>query len=544
MASGLIVSTSATLWSAGCGSDQSVTGPGGGSGGRDAGGVSSSGSVSNGSSASGTASSGVSSSGSAGGGGPGTPNCKNDPTTDPTVIDQACGLFVRGDATDTDAPGAGTPDKPFKTIQAAIEAVNPALDQSIFVCTKNVFTESVTIAKDNVAIYGGFDCASPKWVWKGDTKSTIAGTADKIVMTVSGQGGKVENFNMQAATATKASGASIAVLVNAANPSFIRCDMSAAQGKAGADGTDFGPAPAPAGLNGSTGGQACSKDTVPGATQVANTCSATDISIGGSGGQGTPFNGNPGSAGQPSYGAGQAGQGEPSNSTTWSCAANGGNGKDGAPGAAGVVGSGATGVQSVGSLSVNGFTPVSGKDGTSGQPGQGGGGGGGVKGGAACSVATKGGASGGSGGSGGCGGQAGKGGKGAGASIALVSLASPGMTLTNVTLKAATGVNGGAGGDAQAAGAGAPGGAGGTSGGVFGLKDGCAGGAGGKGGDGGPGGGGRGGHSIGLAYTGVAPTIDAQAITVGNAGKGGLGGNSDLLNNKGEDGKAAKILGF
>jgi hypothetical protein len=41
------------------------------------------------------------------------------------------------------------------------------------------------------------------------------------------------------------------------------------------------------------------------------------------------------------------------------------------------------------------------------------------------------------------------------------------------------------------------------------VTDACNGGKGGKGGDGGSGGGGLGGHSLGIAVTGTAPTLDA-----------------------------------
>ena len=85
-----------------------------------------------------------------------TPACQGDPTLDPTLVKEECGLFVRGDPTDTDGSGAGTLAAPFKTLQAAIYAVPD--NKWIFVCTKNTFNEKVTIAKDNVAIYGGFDC--------------------------------------------------------------------------------------------------------------------------------------------------------------------------------------------------------------------------------------------------------------------------------------------------------------------------------------------------------------------------------------------------
>jgi hypothetical protein len=469
------------------------------------------------------------------------PSCDGDPTTNST---KECAVFVRGDVTDTDGPDAGTPENPFKTLQAAIDVV-PA-NRWIVVCKKNTFTEKVTIAKDNVAIYGGFDCDNG-WTWKEDQRSTLQGLPDTIALTVRGRKAKVENFIIRAADATKPGGSSIAALVKAADPTFNRCEMFANVPKPGVDGIDAPPTAAQAGATGKKGGNACSKDTVVGAAQVVSMCPpVATVSVGGGGGDGTAFNGNPGASGQPSYGGGQAGQGEPSNNPSWSCGVNNGNGHDGLQGNSGAAGSPPTGDLKLGTFDdvKDLFNPEPGKDGTPGQPGQGGGGGGGVKGGAACVAATKGGASGGSGGTGGCGGTAGKGGQGGGASIALIILNSSIMnstTLKKVTLTAVDGAKAGSGGDAQAGGSGATGGSGGSNLGIFGVKDGCSGGAGGRGGDGGPGAGGRGGHSLGLIYTGIAPTMGDTIIVVGKGGAGGIGGNNDLFKNKGDDGKALKL---
>ena len=68
----------------------------------------------------------------------------------------------------------------------------------------------------------------------------------------------------------------------------------------------------------------------------------------------------------------------------------------------------------------------------------------------------------------------------------------------------------------------------------------CAGGQGGQGGNGGPGGGGLGGHSVGIAFTGSAPTqAGATTLTQGTAGIGGPGGSGDVGMNVGDDGIAA-----
>jgi hypothetical protein len=485
--------------------------------------------------------------------------CPGEPTTDPTLVKDACGLFVRGDAMDTDDEGSGTKDRPYRTLQAAINAVVPDDVDSdagtsatkdagsadagsgapalkyIFVCTKNILKEGVTITKDYIAIYGGFDCANG-WAWDKAARSTILSPSDAPALVVSGQHAHVENFSLMASRASTAGGSSIAVLVNRADPVFTRCEMIADTAQQGKDGDSVPPVPADSGVPGNNGANTCSADPVKGGASIPTPSCPT--SVGGNGGQGSAGSSEPGGTGQPQPTASQGGEGGDAETST-ACSV----GRDGAAGDKGPAGSGAIGDMNLGNLDPSGFIPASGSDGQPGQPGQGGGGGGGAKGGAQCTGATKGGASGGSGGSGGCGGQAGKGGKGAGASIALISLDSPAMTLTDVSLTAAAGVRGGNGGRAQAAGSGAAGGLGGTSS-VVGLNAGCKGGFGGPGGDGGTGGGGRGGHSIGLAYTGKRPEIAVENITVSNPGQGGLGGNNNLQNNQGDDGIRNEIQEF
>jgi hypothetical protein len=70
----------------------------------------------------------------------------------------------------------------------------------------------------------------------------------------------------------------------------------------------------------------------------------------------------------------------------------------------------------------------------------------------------------------------------------------------------------------------------------------CLGGDGGVGGTGGRGGGGRGGHSIGIAWTGMAPPeAILNSIVIGQPGTGGPG---DDGTNSGADGEAAATLQF
>ncbi len=79
------------------------------------------------------------------------------------------------------------------------------------------------------------------------------------------------------------------------------------------------------------------------------------------------------------------------------------------------------------------------------------------------------------------------------------------------------------------------------------LDGACKGGNGTLGGQGGAGGGGLGGHSIGIAYTGMAPAMMTNVtVTVGKAGPGGAGGDGGAGNQggKGDDGVSEKVKGF
>ena len=465
------------------------------------------------------------------------------PSESKNPVADSCGVFVSSSlGADDMATDRGTKTKPYKTLGAALAKVDVA---RVYACAE-IFTEAVTIST-SVELYGGLDCKS--WAYIGAAKkTTLTAEADHIPLTLGNAAGvvSVEDFTIEAASAVIAGGSSIAVLADQAKASLTRCALIAGDGKAGADGDDAPTMAAQAGTNGNPGGNACSADAVNGAAQVKNAC-GTSNSFGGKGGDGNQDNGTAGALGLPANGGGQSGAGDDS-SSGWTCAGNGGRGGDGLPSTPGLEGAGAL-MTEIGTLTSSGFVAAAGKDGDPGKPGQGGGGGGGVKGDGTMAKTLcngkpgVGGASGGSGGSGGCGGAGGKGGKGGGSSLALVSLSAT-LTLSEVTLKAGSGGKGGDGGDLQAGGQPGNGGAGGTNSNVATLNSGCDGGKGGKGGNGGPGGGGRGGHSLGLAYTGTAPVIDAKQITSGAAGKGGPGGNSNLKSNAGSDGVAAVMQSF
>jgi hypothetical protein len=461
------------------------------------------------------------------------------PGDNPEPVDDGCGIFVsssRGQDTN-----AGTKSAPLKTLQ---QALDQAKGRPIYACAE-AFAGSVTLASGS-ALYGGVDCAK-NWAYVGaTTKTALTGDADKPALTIAKAAGRAEvaDFAIQAANAMAAGGSSIAVFAAEVTAHLTRCDLVAGDGAPGVDGEDAPSTLALAGANGNPGGNACLANTVNGGAQVENDC-AMESSVGGRGGDGNKSNGGSGQAGFPADAGGQAGRGD-DGSVGWSCAGSGGTGGQGLPGEAGMPGASAS-MSSLGTLTASGFTPVGGGEGKSGKIGQGGGGGGGggAKGGTLeCSGRPgTGGASGGAGGAGGCGGAGGKGGKGGGASIALVSLKA-GLTLTDVTLKTGTGGMGGTGGNSQAGGAGGLGGTGGSNLSSPDLNAGCKGGDGGNGGNGGPGGGGRGGHSIGLAYSGTAPTFDPKQVTVGTAGAGGPGGNKSLKGNQGADGVAVPLQAF
>ena len=65
---------------------------------------------------------------------------------------------------------------------------------------------------------------------------------------------------------------------------------------------------------------------------------------------------------------------------------------------------------------------------------------------------------------------------------------------------------------------------------------------GGTGGTGGRGGGGSGGHSLGIAYTGTAPSVTGVEITYASAGMGGLGGDGTSTTDDGASGASEDML--
>ena len=465
------------------------------------------------------------------------PVCSSDPTEGPA--EDRCGVFVSSSLGDDNNPG--TAEEPVRTFERAISVARSGETRRVYACAE-AFSDAVMLPA-GIEIWGGLDC-SLGWAYVGDARKTVIAPApDEVPLRVASDGGRSALFDLQleAADATLPSGSSIAMVVlGGAVVDLRRSKLVAGNGAKGAPGEGGGVQPATGGATGSDGLAACSADMAPGGEAVSTMCG--DVStVGGRGGDGNFSLGGNGSDGQPEpidnpAGFGLGGAGESSTD----CLA----GQGGISGADGTHGEGARWPGRIAGDGVWQGKP--GKNGDDGAPGQGGGGGGGSRGGLLyCGISPgtpKGGASGGSGGAGGCGGMGGKGGGFGGASIGLLSLSSD-VTLTAVSINTGNGGDGGAGGLAQLGGVGGVPCIGGV--GVNASHAGCWGGVGGAGGSGGYGGGGLGGPSIGIAYlVGQVVAGHDVAITTGDPGLGGLGGNQAVPGSAGEPGVSAASLDF
>jgi hypothetical protein len=436
------------------------------------------------------------------------------PHDDPCVIDESYGVFVSPRGSDANA---GTRASPLMTIGRGMDLAKTTAKR-LYVCAGS-FGERlvVTAARDGVNVYGALDCAT----WK-------SGSANKVIVAPPRPGYALELDSLQAGVTfedvefdapagVNAGESSIAVFANKSSAvAFHRVTMVAdvaADGAAGAPGgpnADGGLSADPSNwatqsLNGNTGQDA------GGAPSNTCTCLDTSSSTGGRGG-GAGLGGQSPGPGLPAYGV-DGGGNAGTNGTPCGAGSTTGDGAN-AP-----IGGADTANASWGVLSATGWTPALGTPGSNGKPGQGGGGGGngrlssGAGGGGAC---------------GGCGGVGGKPGWGGGSSIALLSYQSS-VTLIGCTLTVKAAGTGGAGGKGE------PGQAGGSPGAPsgVGIGIGCTGGAGGAGTGGNGAQGGPGGLSLGIGYSGSAPTIDGvlvvqaasqSGVMLGTAGVGGAGG--------------------
>ena len=460
------------------------------------------------------------------------------PSVNPAVsVEESCGVFVNRDA--GGAAPAGTKKDPFKALSDAIEAVKGREKgkRNIYLCAQE-FTGAVTLPA-GVRLYSGFLCAQSEsdWHYQDRNRATLSAPAGEIPLTILGGDDEsaLEDVNVVAEAATEPSGSSIAVMVNEATVSLVRCDIKADTARDAEPWPNFGMPEAPASV-GNSGGTACSDpSSVRGGGEKPSACDLA--SVGGVGGTGNPSSGSPGGAGLPGGATNTGGVGEAAGVL---CA----KGGDGDAGESGVNG---TGFRTIGGIDATGYVGGTGGTGGIGGAGKGGGGGGGSKGGTGgtkCPGAMPAGAGGGSGGPGGCGGAGGNGGRPGGSSIALISLDSS-IRFDAVLLQSRNAGNGGTGGRGQEGGDGGAGGPGGSrpvS--ATALNTGCAGGHGGKGGSGGDGGSGPGGHSLGIAFTGKAPSLQSATVETGTFGAGGSAVNPDFMDGKGVDGRKAPTLKF
>ena len=428
------------------------------------------------------------------------------PSEEPCLIDEMYGVFVS--ALGNDGTGDGSRKKPFASIGKGIESARTDL-RRVYVCAPaNTLTKPVVIGSEDkgLQLFGDFTCADG-WVSNADTRTKITSDAAGALLISQVENIRIEGFEFAAADAVDPGGSSYgAFVMGSTNVVLSHVKITAGKGKAGSDGVTWVEAAAK-GADGNPGKNACSGGT-SGGDVVSKQC-GQGTSIAGKGGDaglamGVGGLGTNGSPNTPPLGNGGVGQ----TSGSLQCAPGVGLGYPGQDGVDQEMGNGAS---AVGTIDATGYQPKDGSSGVSGAIGGGGGGGGGAKAPASCvNGLLVAGASGGSGSAGGCGGNGGGAGMGGGGSFALVSIGSA-ITLDKVTLSASDGGAGGKGGQGQTGGVGGQPGA--AAAGVSSLPS-CAGGMGGKGGKGGDGGGGAAGPSIGIAYTGSAPTEVAQTVVI------------------------------
>lgn len=421
------------------------------------------------------------------------------------AIGEECGVFVAAGP-----DGSGTQDSPYGSVVSALGGLGGKT--AIYICGDDRFDASIDLPS-GVSLYGQLDCDG--WKYAGaNPRPTLRGDVNEPAVTVSAGTSTIQSVKLEALEATDAGASSVALWVAGGTVAVVDCDLSAADGAAGAPGDPQAKANTPTAANGGNGTAGCTGavGVLGGGGQLM--CQAIDVA-GGLGGSGTNAStGGPGDDGKPLGAMGQGGVGEDAQGVGVPCV----TGQVGAFGTAGMPGAGNT--TGLGTFTSSAYQGAVGDDGMGpGNFAQGGGGGGGAD---ACTTGLMGsGPSGGGGGAGGCGGNPGDGGQGGGGSFGLVSVNAT-VSLDNVSIRTGSGGQGGAGDAGQE---GMDGGEAGQQGGPSGA---CPGGPGGKGGRGGAGGGGRGGPSVGIAFVGDAPietgTIEIEVDDQALGGMGGDGG--------------------
>lgn len=442
------------------------------------------------------------------------------PKEDACVVDEKYGVFVS--ASLGSASGDGSRTSPLKTIQAGIDLAK-ATKRNVYVCAES-YNEQLTLA-NAVHAYGYMDCNNG---WKAaDARALVSNNAVPIARADgAAQTTRIEGFELRApdVSATPKASSIAIVLVASSGVRFSEMTIHADNAGKGTDGTDAVQlTDSGAGKNGVSGGVGfmCNPQqfscnggpAVPAAVQ--NTCTGKmgiTPGVGGTGGVPSLYTRTNG-AWVLTTPAGK-GAAQPGNmSTAQGGIPNGSSAQNGAAGMDGMMGNpGDDGFIDAMKLFVNG----DGTAGADGQPGQGGGGGAGYDSNPGNISAPDGnkawGNAGGSGGAGGCPGLAATIGTGGGASIAILAIDSP-FTISKSKIETGKGGDGGKAGVASTSTLGGTGGSGNNT-----L---LPGGNGGSGGFAGASGNGSGGPSIGVAYRGVSPTINTDAmITPGTGGKG------------------------
>lgn len=426
------------------------------------------------------------------------------PHDDPCANTERYSVYVSPTGADSNA---GTKSAPMRTIGAALVSAKQQGKAHVVACD-GAYDEHLTLSDTTagISLHGGFHCTT--WAFDPALRSLVAPTTPGPVVAVPQRSAelRIEDMAFSAAVAQERGASSIGLWVSQSQRVVLRRVTVATA--AGRDGGVSGAGANHPGTVPPVGGSPTGLDGGPGASV---TCGNGDTSSGGRGGYGD-------------ISGYAAGSGAAVPSAPASGARTGAGGDFGAatvyPGIAGADGQRRAAVSSLdryGTLDATGWRGQAGTPGLAGTPGQGGGGGGG-----------RGGGGGGSGGgSGGCGGAGGLGGAAGGSAFAVLAFESM-VVLESADLTAGAGGAGGTGGTGQAGQAGSDGGS-------VPAASGGKGGMGGNGAGGGGGSGGSGGLSVGVAYVGTAPVVDASTrIVVGARGRagthggGGAGGTNAL----------------
>ena len=444
-------------------------------------------------------------------------------------------VFV--DALLGDDNAAGTHDAALASIQAGVaRAVEN--DASMVLVAAGTYTGPVAVV-GGIGIFGGYAGQVDDWTTRAPEGRVLIEAANQPLQAIDIFELTVLQFldveaTLEDGDSSEPGESVIAFFIRntGANLRVVSCGFKAVGATAGADGAS--------GVHGAVGAQGL-KGTDGCRT---NDCSKPQGGIGGpipcasarTGGQGgaggsADATGAGGASGEPVDDGGGAGGGGGSGAAGGAASsAKAGNGSTGQPGEPGLAGHDGSALTKSGAPTTTGWSASVAQAGTAGSPGAGGGGGGG---GGGFNIYYDGneifGAGGGGGGSSGCGGTAGEAGQSGGSTFGVLVVASE-PRINGCVIEVGDGAAGGAGGAGGPGGDGGPGGEGGARKYVGNKASGAGGlgGSGGAGGDAGGGAGGCGGHSVGIAWDSAsAPVLDANDISVGQAGAAGAGGGPE-----------------